>query len=116
MLSRVLLALLLLISFACSKAPSGDVAAGKAKFDQNCALCHGPEGKGDGPGSQGLNPKPRNFHDAAYMNTRTDEQLHKVIKDGGAASGFSAVMPPWGTTLNDQDINNVIAYIRTFSK
>jgi mono/diheme cytochrome c family protein len=116
MVHRVWLVLPLLILIACSKAPSGDVAAGKAKFDQNCALCHGPEGKGDGPGSKGLNPQPRNFHDAAYMSGRTDEQLHKVIKEGGAANGFSPVMPPWGGTLSDQDINNVIAYIRTFSK
>src|SRR5262245_42232225 len=100
MIYRVLFAFLFLISVACSKAPSGDVAAGKAKFDQNCALCHGPEGKGDGPGAQNLNPKPRNFHDAAYMSGRTDEQLHKVIKEGGAASGFSPVMPAWGATLN----------------
>ena len=116
MLYRILLAFLLLISVACSKAPSGDVAAGKAKFDQNCALCHGLEGKGDGAGAQNLNPKPRNFHDAAYMSGRTDAQLHKVIKEGGAANGFSPVMPAWGATLSDQDIDNVIAYVRTFSK
>jgi len=94
----------------------GDVAAGKAKFEQNCAVCHGTSGKGDGPGAAALNPKPRDYTNGAYMKTRTDDQLRKVIKDGGAASGFSAVMPAWGPTLSDQDITNIIAYIRTFAQ
>src|SRR5262249_19615133 len=111
MINRIAWILPLFILMACSKAPSGDVVAGKAKFDQNCALCHGTDGKGDGPGAQNLNPKPRNFHDSAYMSGRTDAQLHKVIKEGGAANGFSPVMPAWGATLSDQDIDNVIAYI-----
>ncbi|MFO1519796.1 MAG: cytochrome c [bacterium] len=108
----------LLTFAACSKAsaPAGDVAAGKAKFDQLCATCHGMKGEGDGPASAGLNPKPRNFHDAAVMDKKTNEELKKVIKNGGAANGLSPVMPAWGGTLSDQDIDNVIAYIRTFSK
>lgn len=94
----------------------GDMAAGKAKFEQNCAVCHGTGGKGDGPGAAALNPKPRDYTNASYMKTRSDAELRKVIKEGGAASGFSAVMPPWGGTLSDQDITNVIAYIRSFAK
>lgn len=37
------------------------VAHGKKLFAQNCALCHGAEGKGDGPSGAALNPKPRNL-------------------------------------------------------
>src|SRR4030095_2344849 len=95
---------------------SGDIAAGKAKFEQICATCHGVDGKGDGPAAAALTPKPRDYTNAAYMKTRTDDQLRKVIKEGGAASGFSPVMPAWGGTLSDQDITDVIAYIRTFSQ
>ena len=40
---------------------------------QSCALCHGTEGKGDGPASAGLNPKPRNHTDGSYMNAQTDD-------------------------------------------
>lgn len=37
------------------------VQHGKTLFSQNCAMCHGAEGKGDGAAGQALNPKPRNL-------------------------------------------------------
>src|SRR5688572_12346811 len=60
-------------------APLTPEELGAKVFTKNCALCHGPDGRGDGPGSVALKPKPRNFHDKAYMSTRTDEQLLEVI-------------------------------------
>ncbi len=94
-------------------AQAADVAAGKAKFQQLCAACHGPGGKGDGAAAASLTPKPRNFTDAAYMSKRTDAQLAAVIKNGGAANGFSPLMVAWGSSLSDADIANIVAYIRT---
>lgn len=92
---------------------AADVAAGKVKFQQMCATCHGVGGKGDGAASAALNPRPRNFTDAAYMGKRTDAQLAAVIKNGGAANGFSPLMAPFGSSLSDTDIANIVAYIRT---
>ncbi len=94
-------------------AQAADVAAGKAKFQQLCASCHGANGKGDGPAAAALNPHPRNFTDLAYMSKRTDAQLAAVIKNGGAANGLSPLMVAWGSSLNDADIANIVAYIRT---
>src|SRR5262245_29047676 len=55
--------------------PAGAAAdLGTQVFRQRCVLCHGAEGRGDGIGGKALNPKPRNFHDRAYMSTRTDAQ------------------------------------------
>ncbi|OGQ05849.1 MAG: hypothetical protein A2W61_06600 [Deltaproteobacteria bacterium RIFCSPLOWO2_01_44_7] len=102
------------ISFA--QAPKPDVAAGKAKYNLLCTTCHGATGKGDGAAAAALNPKPRNFQDVAYMSKKTDADLKKVIQQGGAAVGMSPVMPPWGSSLNDQDVANVIAYIRSLGK
>lgn len=93
-----------------------DVAAGKAKFQMLCSTCHGSAGKGDGAAAAGLNPKPRNFADAAYMKTRTDTDLKNIITNGGAAVGKSASMPPWKASLNDQDVGNIIAFIRSLNK
>jgi len=34
---------------------------GKALFEENCVACHGPAGRGDGPGAASISPRPRNF-------------------------------------------------------
>ncbi len=95
-----------------SAAEKGDAAKGKETFQSTCAACHGAEGKGDGVAAQALDPKPRNLSDAAYVSTLTDEHLYKVISEGGASVGLSPMMAAWGGTLSEQDIWNVIAYIR----
>src|SRR5262249_14443873 len=58
-----------------ASAPAAPGDLGAQVFAKRCALCHGAEGHGDGIAARGLNPKPRNFHDLAYMSTRTDAQL-----------------------------------------
>jgi mono/diheme cytochrome c family protein len=95
-----------------SAAEKGDTAKGKETFQTTCAACHGAEGKGDGVAAQALDPKPRNLSDAAYVSTLSDEHLYKVISEGGAAVGLSPMMAAWGGTLSEQDIWNVIAYLR----
>ncbi|MGH9194534.1 MAG: c-type cytochrome [Acidimicrobiia bacterium] len=74
-----------------------------------CVLCHGPQGRGDGPGAAGLNPKPRNHTDAAYMNSRTDEDLLSVIRDG------KGQMPAWKSVLSEEQMRAVLAYVRTLA-
>jgi mono/diheme cytochrome c family protein len=61
-------------------------------FTTRCAACHGQFGRGDGPGAAGLNPKPRNYADAAWQSATTDEEIEKAIVYGGAAVGKSLQM------------------------
>jgi len=61
-------------------------------FTLRCAACHGQFGRGDGPGAAGLNPKPRNYADAVWQKTVTDEEIEKAIIYGGAAVGKSPQM------------------------
>ncbi len=63
-------------------------------FTTRCGACHGKEGKGDGPAAVGFNPKPRNFTDAAWQASVTDEHIEKIIVYGGAAVGKNPAMPP----------------------
>src|ERR1041385_2240931 len=51
-------------------------------YSEKCSVCHGPNGKGDGPGGAALNPKPRDHTDGSYMNARTNDQLLDVIHNG----------------------------------
>ncbi|MBT4094744.1 MAG: cytochrome c [Nitrospinaceae bacterium] len=97
-------------------ASAADVDAGKEKYRQFCVSCHGQKGKGDGPSSHMLNPKPRDYTETRYMKSLSDEHIFKVIKLGGAGVGKSFSMPPWGSRLSDEDIKNIVAFIRTLSK
>lgn len=116
LVSSLLVFLLLIMAARVSvAAEKGDPKAGKARYDLLCSSCHGATGKGDGPAAAALSPKPRNHADGKYMNALTDKYLFDIIKGGGAGLGKSPLMPPWASQLNDQDIWNVVAYIRTLA-
>lgn len=89
---------------------------GKRIYVSICAYCHGENGDGFGLNASNLAVPPRNHTDAAYMNSRTDEQLVAVIKYGGASQGKSALMPPWGGRLNEREISALVAYVRALSR
>ncbi len=91
-----------------AKAP--DAEAGKKVFDTYCVTCHGTGGKGDGPAGKALSPRPRNFTDFKVMSDLTDDQLKEIIKNGKGS------MPPWGATLKEEDIANVLFYVRQFAR
>jgi mono/diheme cytochrome c family protein len=94
---------------------TGDpIAAGKQTFLQICVPCHGQEGKGDGPASVALEPKPRNLTDPAYMASMNDRYMFELISRGGVAVGKSPLMPAQ-PGLSAQDLGNVIAYVKTLS-
>ncbi len=88
------------------------LADGASTFASYCATCHGAGGKGDGAAAAALDPKPANLTAAEFWTTRTVAGVTKVIKEGGAASGKSAVMPAWGASLSDAQIAEVVAYIQ----
>ena len=93
----------------------GDAAKGKVAFQQYCAGCHGPTGKGDGPAGAAMNPKPKDLWNKAYNVSMKDDYLVKLIKDGGPAVGKSPLMPK-GAGLKDGDVADLIAYIRSLAK
>ena len=92
---------------------AADAEQGKKLYGQFCASCHGQSGKGDGPAAAALNPKPRDHTDKEYMSKMSDDEMLKVIKNGGASVGKSPLMPPWGASLKDEQIQDIMAYIRT---
>lgn len=88
----------------------------KKTFEYYCSPCHGFKGKGDGTFfTIDLKPKPRNFTDLDYMKKRTDEQLVKSITDGSKSVDKSNLCPPWGKTLTDKRIKELVSFIRGLS-
>ena len=86
------------------------LAVGEKVVAERCVLCHGTSGKGDGPGGAALNPKPRDWTEHGYMETRTDDQLYDVIYNGKGS------MPAWGKTgiLTESEIRSAILKVRTY--
>lgn len=83
------------------KTLAGDAAAGKKLFERHCALCHGIDGKG------GRGPA---LNRARLVHAPDDAALKNVIADGIPPS------MPEGWFLDDQDIANLAAFVRSLSK
>lgn len=98
---------------------NGPTPAQQAKllFDNVCATCHGADGSGNGPASESLNPKPRNYTDAAWQAETKDEDIKKIIVEGGQAVGKSGMMPAQAQ-LKDQPqvLEELVTIIRSFGK
>jgi mono/diheme cytochrome c family protein len=97
-------------------AGSADPAKGEASFKKFCASCHGPAGKGDGPMGARMNPKLKDFTDKPYNASMKDDYLAKIILEGGKAVGKSPMMPKTGGALKVNEVDDVIAYIRSVAK
>ena len=94
-------------------AATGNPAAGRKIHVDNCGRCHGSQGRGDGPAAQLLKTKPANWTDKKRMSALSDDYLYKIIAGGGAAVGKSTLMPGFKGKLNDNQIRDVIGFIRS---
>ena len=104
------------------KAPFGDtrtaspdiVAEGKKLYEGkgSCVLCHGINGKGDGPAAHMHEPHlPRDFTDCAFQKKREDGELFWIIKYGSPGTGMQRLIP---TMLSEEEGWKIVAYIRSF--
>lgn len=83
--------------------------AGKTLYTNNCAPCHGEKGKGNGPASGSLNPKPADHSSAAFQN-QTDGSIFWKISEGRSP------MPAYKAILTDQQRWSLVSFIRTLQK
>jgi len=95
-----------------------DVEAGKAIYVKRCLGCHGPTGAGDGPAAERFKPRPRDFTRGLFKykttpigSLPTDDDLFRVVSNGLPGTG----MPSWSSLLNEQQIRQVIRYVKTFA-
>ena len=103
-----------------SATPPARTAEARAEADEvftnRCALCHGPEGKGDGPVSKSLSPPPRNFQEPAWQSSVTDAHIEQIIEEGGQAVGKSVTMPPNPDLAGQPVIQALRAKVRALKK
>ncbi|MDZ4384015.1 MAG: c-type cytochrome, partial [Nitrospirota bacterium] len=89
---------------------AGDAAKGEKVYKANCAVCHGDKGDGKGPGGASLTPKPTDFTSPAGMKGLDDARLHKSTMEGRPGTA----MIGFAKNMNAGDIEDVIAYLKTF--
>jgi len=90
--------------------------AGASIFEVNCSSCHGPEGLGDGPAAEGLDPKPASLADPHMMEDLSDGYLFWRVSEGGAFEPFNSAMPPWKGVLSETERWQVVTFLRELSE
>jgi mono/diheme cytochrome c family protein len=88
-------------------------AAGQTFYQQNCAMCHGDKGGGDGPLSASLTPKPESLT-SELVTQAPDGEIFLTIKNGKMREGKATMPPVRG--LSDEEIWQVVAYVRSLAK
>lgn len=83
--------------------------AGQVLYLKNCASCHGKTGLGDGVKARMLKDFPGDFSGGDYQNQTDGEHFYKTKFGRGE-------MPKYEGKLSDDDIWNMVNYIRTFKK
>jgi mono/diheme cytochrome c family protein len=93
-----------------AEAVLGDAVRGRAIFEKNCVICHGNDGKGNGPAAATLPVKPANLTDCRRTAEDDIEMIDNIVRHGGPYAGMSPVMPAWNKVLTAMEIADVAAY------
>ena len=99
-----------------SPADTADLAIGREKYRLFCASCHGEKGDGKGPAATGMLPPPTAFTAGVFRYGGSDADLFRVISDGAASKGGSALMSGWSVVLPESDRWALVKYVRSLAK
>ncbi|WMW06352.1 FTR1 family protein [Pseudomonas entomophila] len=103
----------LAVAYEVSQAPviTPDAARGAALYAQNCSICHGDTGLGDGPAGVGLEPAPANLRNAERLDQLSLFDLYNTLTLG--IDGTE--MPSFADQLDERQRWDVAAYIASFT-
>ena len=101
--------------FAAPGAGAADIEVGRAVFAATCATCHGPAGSPDtdSPVVQALGVVPADLSDPLFNSREPAGDWAMVVKHGGEARGLAAQMPPHRDALSDEQVDDVVAYVKS---
>lgn len=74
-----------------------------------CVTCHGMNADGNGRAARLYDPRPANLR----ATDKNDAYLALIVRMGGEKLGRSPKMPPWGEELTDEQIRDVVAFVRS---
>jgi cytochrome c len=108
----------LLVSAAQTASSGENPARGKLLYTERCVFCHGDDGSGRSLQTRVARlpfPVP-DLTNPEFMSRFSGKELFNVIKEGGTRAGKSRFMPPAGRWLSDDDIRDVIVYLRSLER
>lgn len=87
------------------------VFRGGLVYANYCVTCHGFNADGNGRAARLYNPRPANLR----MSDKNDAYFGLIIRMGGEPLGRSPFMPPWGAELTDEQMQDLVAYLRSIN-
>ena len=84
-----------------------ELAMARQLFIKQCAVCHGPDGKGDGVSALILSPAPTNFHEVRPTTAHAEAALAQGVR--------GSAMPRWRAKLLPEEQKLLARYVRSFS-
>jgi mono/diheme cytochrome c family protein len=76
-----------------------------------CVLCHGINADGNGRAARLHNPRPANLR----ASDKNDAYFALIVRKGGGALGRSEAMPTWEAELTNEQISDLVAYLRSIN-
>ena len=115
-------ALLLSLGALAQQAPQGPllpkdsadaaIFRGGLVYANYCVTCHGINADGNGRAARLYAPRPANLR----TSDKNNDYLALIVRRGGEPLGRSPKMPPWGEELTDEQITDVVAFVRSVNE
>jgi mono/diheme cytochrome c family protein len=109
------LLILAMLAWGAVRVTQKDVDEGKRIYTEACAACHGEDGRGQVTGLGFQVPLP-DFTWCAFNSEEADRDWQTIVAAGGPVAGRSDVMPSFREALTDEQIRQVVDYLRTFCR
>ena len=102
-----------LVQYSLAASKGKGTEAGAQLFAGNCAACHGQFGEG-GPNPARFGDMISSISSADFLKTRDDTTIQNIISLGLPDSGMSPFSSSNGGPLSDDEVDSLVAYIRSW--
>jgi mono/diheme cytochrome c family protein len=104
------------VQTAAARGPGAPPRSGEEVFRTACITCHGPQGRGNPRSHVGFDKQLPDFSDCSATTPEVEHDWFAVVYNGGPIRAFDRHMPSFGGALSEQEIWNVVRYIRTLCR